>query len=120
MQIFLSNFTQRFGNDGLYDILNNQSNWVKSIPHEWSGPCFTYNPQRQSQPGYWHAMGIVPNIGQEGPYYSKRRRNLSHGLRIYLHQSNKFFFSKGEEAPSNVELDLNLVQTMNRTRIVGN
>ena len=120
MQTFLSNFTQRFGYDGLFDILNNQSYWVKSIPHEWSGPCFTYNPKRQSYPGTWHSIGIVPNIGLEGPYYMERRRNLSTDLRIYLHEPNKFFLFKEGEAPSNVALDLNLVQTINRTRIVGN
>ena len=94
---------------------------MKSIPHEYSGPCFTYNPQQESVPGYWYSMGIVPYISQEGVDYSERRRNLfNNDLRIFLHEPNKFFFFKEEEAPGNIGLDLQWMQWMNRTRILGN
>ena len=118
MQTFLSAFKQRFRSDELLDILNNHSNWVKFIPHEDSGVCFTYNPQRESNSGYWYSMRIVPNIN--GPNAnSKRRRNLLNDMRIYLHEPNKFFFFKEEDAPNNIGLDLKWMQLMNRTRIVG-
>ena len=124
MQTFLSAFTHRFlyeDNEALYDILNNQSYWVKSIPHEYSGPCFTYNPQLQSVPGYWFSMGIIPYINQEGGGdYNERKRNLlNNDLKIFLHEPNKFFFFKEEEAPNNIGIDLKWMQLWNRTRIVG-
>ena len=124
MQRFLSYFTQRFENDMKYwdyvDILNNPSYWVKSIPHPHSGSCSTYNPQRQSNPGYWFHMLIVPNIDIYSPDYSEDRRNWFNHGRIYLHEPGNFYFSREEEAPNNIGLDLKRVQLMNRTRIVGN
>jgi hypothetical protein len=64
-------------------------------------------------------MKIVPNISPDGPDYSERRRNLLNDMRIYLHEPNKFFFFKEEEAPYNIGLDLKGMQWMNRTRILG-
>ena len=123
MQNFLSGFTQRFNNedDHLYDILNNESLWIKSIPHDYSGVCYTYNPKIQSDPGYWWAMYISPNIDQmSGLTYDEKRHTFYSNVKIFLHEPNKFFYSMKEEGPNNVEIDFSRIQVMNRNyRTVG-
>lgn len=123
MQNFLSSFTQRFNNDDdhLYDILNNESLWIKSIPHDNSGVCYTYNPKKQSDPGYWFAISISPNIDQmPGLSYEEKRRKFFGDIKVFLHEPNKFFYSKEEEGPNNIAIDLSLIQLMNKKyRVVG-
>ena len=124
MQNFLSSFTQRFNNDDdhLYDILNNESLWIKSIPHDNSGVCYTYNPKKQSDPGYWFAISISPNIDQmPGLSYEEKRRKFFGDIKVFIHEPNKFFYSKEEEGPNNIGIDLSLIQLMKKKyRVVGN
>ena len=112
LKTVISRFTQRFHSEGQqqYDILNNDSYWTKSIPHEYSGPCFTYNPQLDSDPGYWYSMSIVPNAAA-APMYEN--------MRIFLHEPNKFFYFMEEEAPNTVALDLKQLQHIKKTQIDG-
>ena len=50
---YLRVFEQRFrNNEPEIDILHNDRFWTKSIPHEQSGPCETYDPPYDSDPGY--------------------------------------------------------------------
>ena len=119
----ISRFTQRFQNEDQfeYDILNNDSLWTMSIPEESSGTCFTYNPQIESDPGYWYSMMNVPNIEDtQGSNYDEKKRNLFNEIKIFLHKPNHLFYFLQEEAPNNIGIDLNWLQLHNKTRIVGN
>ena len=50
---YLTTFKQRFENDKPEkEILLEDKYWTKSIPHEQSGPCETYDPPFDSDPGY--------------------------------------------------------------------
>ena len=124
MQNFLSGFTQRFNNedDHLYDILNNESLWIKSIPHDYSGVCYTYNPETESDAGYWWAMYISPNIDQmSGLTYDEKRRKFYGDVMVFLHEPDRFFYSMEEEGPNNIEIDFSRIQAMYRNyRVVGN
>ena len=129
MKNFLLDFTQRFNGEDvwinghdLHDILNNESLWIKSIPHDYSGVCYTYNPQTQSDPGYWWAMYISPNIDQmSGLTYDEKRHTFYSNVKIFLHEPNKFFYSMEEEGPNNIEIDFSRIQAMYRNyRVVGN
>ena len=107
METFMWNFQQRFSKDNpMINILGNDTNWIKSIPHPSSGPCFTYNPQMKSPPGYWY--GIVVSL--------KRHKHLE----IFLHEPNTFFYFKEEEPPNNIKIDLNEIKFKGGARIVGN
>ena len=121
---FLSSFTQRFNadDDHLYDILSNETLWITSIPFDWSGSCFTYNPQMQSDAGYWYSMFITPNVeAASGSNYEEKRRNLFNDMKVFLHEPNKHFYSDQEDGPNNIGVDLTWMQLNNKkSRIVGN
>ena len=57
--------------------------WTQSIPHEHSGPCETYNPPFESDPGHEISIFMVLNSTDVDP-----------DLDIFLHDRNKFFYSK--------------------------
>ena len=115
---FLLRFEHRLRHDQpAIDILRNESYWIKSIPHDRSGPCFTYNPLIESDPGFYYAMTIEPKIDAEK--FESERRTLFNNLRVFLHEPKKFFFFKEEEAPNNIAIDFLRMQFTNRTRIVG-
>ena len=121
---FLSSFTQRFNDEDdnhLYDILNNGTLWIRTIPHEWSGACFTYNPQMQSDAGFWYSMFISPNIqGASGSNDEEKRRNLFNDLKVFLHEPNRHFYFLQEDAPNNIGVDLKWIELTNKkTRIIG-
>ena len=79
---YLTVFEQRFVKDQTEsDILRNDKYWTKSIPHEYSGPCETYDPPMQSDPGYEISMFLT-------------LKELDTNLDIFLHEKNKFFYSK--------------------------
>ena len=81
---FLNNFTQRFESEtfGL-DMLKDAANWKTFIPNENSGPCYTYNPPRDSNPGDINLMYMVFNFYEWDPL-----------LEIFLHEKNDFYYSK--------------------------
>ena len=81
---FLKNFTQRFrGEEYGVDVLNQDENWEVFVPNENSGPCYTYNPSRDSHPGDTNSMYIVFNFSNWDPM-----------LEIFLHDKDDFFYSK--------------------------
>ena len=81
---FLSMFEQRFITDqSERDVLHEDKYWKRSIPHEYSGPCETYDPPFESDPGYEISM-----------YMRMNSSNWDPNLDIYIHEKNKFFFSK--------------------------
>ena len=93
---FLSHFKQRFtvSNGSLLDILSDETLWTKSIPHEESGPCYTYDPPAMSDPGWYYGMNIFPTGDWED------------GLEIFLHPRDKFFYFKESPPPNNARIDV--------------
>ena len=81
---FLRKFTQRFKDEPFgIDVLNEDDYWRVFIPNENSGPCYTYNPPRDSDPGYANSMYMVFNFIDWDPL-----------LDIFIHEKNDFFYSK--------------------------
>ena len=81
---FLRNFTQRFrGEEYGVDVLNQDENWEVSVPNENSGPCYTYNPTQDSDPGDTNSMYMVFDSSDWDPL-----------LEIFIHGKNAFFYSK--------------------------
>ena len=80
---FLTSVEHRFVSDQIdTDMLNDSQNWKQFVPHERSGPCDTYTPQSESEPGFDISL------------YVKMNSNEFHNdLRIYLHEKDKFFYS---------------------------
>ena len=80
---FLSLLQQRFAfGQPEVDMLKDDKNWKESVPHETSGPCYTYDPPFESDPGYDISMYISMNSNQ-----------FDDNLQIFLHEKNKFFYS---------------------------
>ena len=107
---YLMVFEQRFVKDKPEkEILHNDNYWTKSIPHEQSGPCETYDPPSQSDPGYEISMFLT-------------LKELDTNLDIFLHERNKFFFSKNLMSSKFTKyLNLEEVKKTNNdhTRIIG-
>ena len=107
---YLTVFEQRFVKDQAEnDILHNDQYWTKSIPHEKSGPCETYDPPMQSDPGYEISMFLT-------------LKDLDTSLDIFLHEKNRFFYSKNLMSSKFTKfLDLEEVKKTNNdhTRIIG-
>lgn len=81
---FLSNFTQRFQAENFgVDVLTDDKNWKSFIANENSGPCYTYNPPRNSDPGDTNSMYMVFNFSDWDPL-----------LEIFIHDQNDFYYSK--------------------------
>lgn len=81
---FLSNFTQRFQAENFgVDVLTDDKNWKSFIANENSGPCYTYNPPRNSDPGDTNSMYMVFNFSDWDPL-----------LEIFIHDKNDFYYSK--------------------------
>ena len=81
---FLKNFTQRFrGEEYGVDVLNQDDNWEVLVPNENSGPCYTYNPAQDSDPGDTNSMYMVFDSSDWDPL-----------LEIFIHGKNDFFYSK--------------------------
>ena len=79
---YLRVFEQRFrNNEPEIDILHNDQYWTKLIPHERSGPCETYDPPMQSDPGYEISMFVT-------------MKDLNTSLDVFVHEKDKFFYSK--------------------------
>ena len=80
---FLSLFEQRFvsGQDKK-DVLHDDRYWKRFVPNENSGPCETYDPPFESDPGYAISMFIRFKSGDWDP-----------NLEIILHEKDNFFYS---------------------------
>ena len=106
---YLTFFEQRFVKDQPnIEILHNDQYWTKSIPHERSGPCETYNPPFPSDPGYENSMFFTLNAWDK--------------LEIFLHERNKFFYSENLISSSSTKrLDLSEVmkKEKNNIRMLG-
>ena len=109
---FLSVFQQRFVADqSEKDVLHDDRYWKKQfIPHESSGPCETYDPPFESDPGYDTSMYIRLNSTDWDP-----------DLEIILHEENKFFYSRSPTYMA-IYLDSQKLRAANLShpRVIGN
>ena len=107
---YLTTFKQRFENDKPEkEILLADKYWTKSIPHEQSGPCETYDPPFDSGPGYDISMFFT-------------LKELDTNLEMFLHKKGKFFYSKNPMSQKRSKyIDLEEIKKKNyeHTRIVG-
>ena len=80
---FLALLEHRFVSDQLdVDKLNDSKSWRQFVPHESSGPCYTYTPQMESEPGFDISLYVKMNANE-----------FDNNLKIYLHEKDKFFYS---------------------------
>ena len=80
---FLSLLEQRFRiGDPEIDMLQRNENWREFVPHESSGPCYTYDPPEDSDPGYDISIYVKFNA-----------KEFEDGLEMFLHQKNKFYYA---------------------------
>ena len=63
-------------------MLHKDKYWNTFVPHEHSGPCYTYNPPFDSDPGKTVNMHMVFNMSDWDPQ-----------LQIFLHDTKSFFYS---------------------------
>ena len=107
---YLTTFTQRFEKDEAeVDILLEDKYWTKSIPHEQSGPCETYDPPFDSGPGYDISMFFT-------------LKELDTKLEMFLHKKGKFFYSKNpmsQKRSKYIDLEIIKKKKYEHTRIVG-
>ena len=79
---FLLSLQQRFlDTKPEYEMINESRYWSVSIPHETSGPCYTYDPPEDSDPGYVSGIHLTMNSETWDP-----------NLEIFLHTKGKFFY----------------------------
>ena len=64
------------------EMINQQQYWSFSIPHESSGPCYTYDPPFDTDPGYTDGMVLTLNS-----------TDWDADLEIFLHTKGKFFYN---------------------------
>ena len=82
-------------------MLNHTNLWSFSIPHEDSGPCYSYNPPYESDPGYPNSIFLVLNF-----------EDWEEDLDIFLHEKEKFFFQDGSTSDT-IRLDQSKLRNVN-------
>ena len=84
--------------------------WKVSIPHESSGPCYTYDPPFDSEPGYTQGMYLTMNATDWDP-----------DLEIFVHKKGKLFY-QGEETADTIKVTPSGLKdaTTSHPRISGN
>ena len=65
-------------------MINQDEYWTISIPHESSGPCYTYDPPVDSDPGFDAGMYMIMN--------SNATDGWDPDLEIFFHKKGKFFY----------------------------
>ena len=114
---YLFVFEQRFVKDkSEHEMLHDDRYWTQSIPHEKSGPCETYNPPFESDPGHEISIFMVLNSTDIDP-----------DLDIFLHRRNKFFYSKKSTYNTKYldqqefkQLKSNTILDLQHPRVIGN
>ena len=64
------------------DMLKEDGNWKQFVPHENSGPCYTYDPPHESDSGYDISM-----------YMKLASTKFGSNMQIFLHKKNQFFYA---------------------------
>ena len=105
---FLSKFEHRFeiGSSAM-DMLYNDEYWAVSVPNEYSGPCYTYNPPLLSDPGKTVSLYMIFNMSTWDP-----------DLQIFLHDPNALFYSTNSVVNTKT-LDIEILKYSAYPRAVG-
>ena len=82
-------------------MIDQHQYWSVSIPHELSGPCYTYDPPFDSDPGFDSGVYIT----------MKSAENWDSELEIFLHKKGKLFYMKHYEADT-IKIDHLKLKTM--------
>ena len=108
---FLASFEQRFESGSSHiNMLKDNKLWKTFIPNENSGPCYTYTPPMDSDPGDTNNMYITFNSSHWDP-----------ALEIFLHRKNTFSYSEKDIIGSTRITSDMLKQTKTKhPRAVGN
>ena len=85
-------------------MINEDQYWSISIPHESSGPCYTYDPPVDSESGFDAGMYIIMN--------SKQEDGWDPDLEMFFHEKGKFFYQDDKTA------DTVKVQKPNRKSLI--
>ena len=64
------------------DMLKEEGNWKQFVPHENSGPCYTYDPPHESDPGYDISL-----------YMKMNSNKFDDNLQVFLHKKSQFFYA---------------------------
>jgi hypothetical protein len=108
---FILSFEQRFSSGKpQIEMINQTDNWSFSIPHESSGPCYTYDPPFNSDPGYINSMYLTLNMEKWEP-----------DLDFFIHEKGKFFYQDAWTMDT-TRVDLTKLQNVStgHPRISGN
>ena len=91
-------------------MLNQSDYWSSSIPYESSGPCYTYDPPFDSDPGYINSMYLTLNTEKWEP-----------DLDLFVHEKGKFFYQDAWTMDT-TRVDLTKLQNVStgHPRISGN
>ena len=85
-KVFVSSLQQRFTlEEPEIEMIDQDQYWSFSIPHESSGPCYTYDPPKDSDPGYVAGMYLIMNATEWDP-----------NLEIFFHKKGKFFYQDAD------------------------
>ena len=80
---YLSSIQQRFtSGEPQNEMIDQGQFWTFSVPNEISGPCLTYDPPHDSDPGRMMGIFIRMNFTKWDP-----------NLQIFLHKKGKFFYT---------------------------
>ena len=108
---YLLSLQQRFSSgQPEIEMINQNESWSSSIPHESSGPCDTYDPPYDSDPGYINSMFLTLNMEKWDP-----------DLDIFLHEKGKFFY-QDEWTSDTTRVELSKLQNVStgHPRVSGN
>ena len=79
----ISSFEQKFSRgEPAKNVLDDETHWGLSFPHENSGPCYTYNPLHKSDPEL-----------QVGMYIVMKDESWDPTLEIFLHSADELYYS---------------------------
>ena len=105
---FLATFQQRFERgQPNHDVLHNAAPWKHSIPHEFSGPCYTYDPPYDSDAGLYTSIFMRMKTNYWDP-----------NVQIFLHMKSKFFYST-TSTYNTLMLDMQLLSRIPHPRAIG-
>ena len=89
------------------DMLSNDEYWSVSVPNEYSGPCYTYTPPFDSDPGKTVNLYMIFNMSTWDPH-----------LQIFLHDPNAFFYSTNGDVNTKI-FDIETLEIAAYPRAVG-
>ena len=102
--VFVSSLQHRFStNETEHEMINKDQYWTITIPHESSGPCYTYDPPFDSYPGFDAGMYLIMN--------STTTDGWDPNLEIFFHDKGKFFY-QDDNTVNTVKVELSKLRAV--------